>query len=91
MSEKPDTLIVKQNVQCMSIIGMFFLTIFKFYATVVKTLFSVSGIFLCQALVRIFSGRKPRLYSYQASLPNLPVPAVKDTVKRVSRHIKHRK
>uniref|UniRef100_A0A674MKP7 Carnitine O-palmitoyltransferase n=1 Tax=Takifugu rubripes TaxID=31033 RepID=A0A674MKP7_TAKRU len=71
-----------QNIQCMSIIGMFFLTIFKFYATVVKTLFSVSGICLCQALVRIFSGRKPRLYSYQASLPNLPVPAVKDTVKR---------
>uniref|UniRef100_A0A672JQN1 carnitine O-palmitoyltransferase n=1 Tax=Salarias fasciatus TaxID=181472 RepID=A0A672JQN1_SALFA len=34
------------------------------------------------ALVRIFSGRKPLLYSYQGSLPNLPVPAVKDTVKR---------
>lgn len=48
-------------------------------------------ILLCQALVRIFSGRKPRLYSYQGSLPNLPVPAVKDTVKRVRRHIKRRK
>uniref|UniRef100_A0A7N8XKC5 carnitine O-palmitoyltransferase n=1 Tax=Mastacembelus armatus TaxID=205130 RepID=A0A7N8XKC5_9TELE len=34
------------------------------------------------ALVRIFSGRKPLLYSYQGSLPNLPVPAIKDTVKR---------
>lgn len=63
----------------------------QLYATVLKTLVSVSGIFLCQALVRIFSGRKPRLYSYQGSLPNLPVPAVKDTVKRVRRHIKHRK
>uniref|UniRef100_A0A8C6UC83 carnitine O-palmitoyltransferase n=1 Tax=Neogobius melanostomus TaxID=47308 RepID=A0A8C6UC83_9GOBI len=28
------------------------------------------------------SGRKPLLYSYQGSLPNLPVPVVKDTVKR---------
>ncbi|XP_057683091.1 carnitine O-palmitoyltransferase 1, liver isoform-like isoform X2 [Corythoichthys intestinalis] len=35
-----------------------------------------------QALVRIFSGRKPLLYSYQGSLPNLPVPAIKDTLKR---------
>ncbi|XP_066564806.1 carnitine O-palmitoyltransferase 1, liver isoform isoform X2 [Amia ocellicauda] len=34
------------------------------------------------ALVRIFSGRKPLLYSYQASLPHLPVPAIKDTVSR---------
>uniref|UniRef100_A0A665UYQ4 carnitine O-palmitoyltransferase n=1 Tax=Echeneis naucrates TaxID=173247 RepID=A0A665UYQ4_ECHNA len=34
------------------------------------------------ALVRIFSGRKPLLYSYQGSLPNLPVPTIKDTLKR---------
>ncbi|KAJ3608003.1 hypothetical protein NHX12_025054 [Muraenolepis orangiensis] len=34
------------------------------------------------ALVRIFSGRQPLLYSYQGSLPNLPVPAVKDTIHR---------
>uniref|UniRef100_A0A667XSP8 Carnitine palmitoyltransferase 1C n=1 Tax=Myripristis murdjan TaxID=586833 RepID=A0A667XSP8_9TELE len=34
------------------------------------------------ALVRIFSGRQPLLYSYQGSLPNLPVPAIKDTLKR---------
>ncbi|KAI4876448.1 hypothetical protein NFI96_034181 [Prochilodus magdalenae] len=33
-------------------------------------------------LVRIFSGRQPLLYSYQGSLPNLPVPPVKDTIKR---------
>ncbi|XP_059893425.1 carnitine O-palmitoyltransferase 1, liver isoform-like isoform X1 [Gadus macrocephalus] len=34
------------------------------------------------ALVRIFSGRQPLLYSYQGSLPNLPVPKVKDTIHR---------
>ncbi|XP_072525384.1 carnitine O-palmitoyltransferase 1, liver isoform isoform X1 [Salminus brasiliensis] len=33
-------------------------------------------------LVKLFSGRKPMLYSYQSSLPNLPVPTVKSTVKR---------
>lgn len=44
-----------------------------------------------QALVRIFSGRKPLLYSYQGVLPNLPVPAIKDTVKRVRRHAAERK
>ncbi|XP_061565018.1 carnitine O-palmitoyltransferase 1, liver isoform-like isoform X2 [Cololabis saira] len=34
------------------------------------------------ALVRIFSGRKPLLYSYQGSLPNLPLPTIKDTLKK---------
>lgn len=34
-------------------------------------------------MVKIFSGRKPMLYSFQTSLPRLPVPAVKDTVSRV--------
>lgn len=34
-------------------------------------------------MVKIFSGRKPMLYSFQTSLPRLPVPAVKDTVNRV--------
>ncbi|KAM9278526.1 carnitine O-palmitoyltransferase 1, liver isoform 2-T7 [Morus bassanus] len=34
------------------------------------------------ALVKLFSGRKPMLYSFQTSLPRLPVPAVKDTVSR---------
>ncbi|KAM8927580.1 carnitine O-palmitoyltransferase 1, liver isoform-like [Pelodytes ibericus] len=33
-------------------------------------------------LVKIFSGRKPMLYSYQASLPRLPVPGIKDTTQR---------
>ncbi|OCT70985.1 hypothetical protein XELAEV_18037901mg [Xenopus laevis] len=34
------------------------------------------------ALVKIFSGRDPMLYSYQAVLPHLPVPGIKDTVQR---------
>uniref|UniRef100_A0A5F9CQA7 carnitine O-palmitoyltransferase n=1 Tax=Oryctolagus cuniculus TaxID=9986 RepID=A0A5F9CQA7_RABIT len=33
-------------------------------------------------MVKIFSGRKPMLYSFQTCLPRLPVPAVKDTVHR---------
>uniref|UniRef100_A0ABI8ASI2 Carnitine palmitoyltransferase 1A n=1 Tax=Felis catus TaxID=9685 RepID=A0ABI8ASI2_FELCA len=33
-------------------------------------------------MVKIFSGRKPMLYSFQTSLPRLPVPAVQDTVNR---------
>ncbi|XP_063798481.1 carnitine O-palmitoyltransferase 1, liver isoform-like isoform X2 [Pseudophryne corroboree] len=33
-------------------------------------------------LVKIFSGRKPMLYSYQASLPRLPVPGIKQTMQR---------
>lgn len=33
-------------------------------------------------LVKIFSGPKPMLYSFQTSLPHLPVPPVKKTVKR---------
>uniref|UniRef100_UPI00398EA013 carnitine O-palmitoyltransferase 1, liver isoform-like isoform X2 n=1 Tax=Pristiophorus japonicus TaxID=55135 RepID=UPI00398EA013 len=33
-------------------------------------------------LVKIFSGRKPMLYSFQNSLPRLPVPSVKDTLRR---------
>ncbi|KAM9220067.1 carnitine O-palmitoyltransferase 1, liver isoform 1-T2 [Dugong dugon] len=33
-------------------------------------------------MVKILSGRKPMLYSFQTSLPRLPVPAVKDTVDR---------
>lgn len=38
---------------------------------------------LVQVLVKVFSGRKPMLYSFQNSLPRLPVPSVKDTCKRV--------
>lgn len=38
-----------------------------------------------QVLVKIFSGMQtPMLYSFQNSLPQLPVPSVKDTMKRVS-------
>nr|XP_046250359.1 carnitine O-palmitoyltransferase 1, liver isoform isoform X1 [Scatophagus argus]XP_046250360.1 carnitine O-palmitoyltransferase 1, liver isoform isoform X1 [Scatophagus argus] len=37
---------------------------------------------LWMILVKVFSGRKPMLYSFQNSLPRLPVPAVKDTCKR---------
>uniref|UniRef100_A0A8C1BWD6 carnitine O-palmitoyltransferase n=1 Tax=Cyprinus carpio carpio TaxID=630221 RepID=A0A8C1BWD6_CYPCA len=35
-------------------------------------------------LVRLLSSRKPLLYSYQTSLPHLPVPSIKDTLERVS-------
>lgn len=40
-------------------------------------------VLLFQLLVKVFSGRKPMLYSFQNSLPRLPVPTVKDTCKRV--------
>ncbi|KAM4845377.1 carnitine O-palmitoyltransferase 1, liver isoform 1-T3 [Thomomys bottae] len=40
------------------------------------------------ALVKVFSGRKPMLYSFQTSLPRLPVPAVKDTVSRYLESVK---
>ncbi|XP_078197782.1 carnitine O-palmitoyltransferase 1, liver isoform isoform X3 [Callithrix jacchus] len=33
-------------------------------------------------MVKLFSGQKPMLYSFQTSLPRLPVPAVEDTVNR---------
>lgn len=39
-----------------------------------------------QSLLRLLSSRKPLLYSYQTSLPHLPVPAISDTVSRVSGH-----
>lgn len=31
----------------------------------------------------MFGGRKPGLYSYQGSLPKLPLPSIDDTLKRV--------
>lgn len=41
-------------------------------------------LFVCyQSLVKMFSGRRPLLYSFQASLPRLPVPSVDDTIHRV--------
>ncbi|XP_076023648.1 carnitine O-palmitoyltransferase 1, liver isoform isoform X2 [Genypterus blacodes] len=33
-------------------------------------------------LLRLFSSRKPLLYSYQTSLPHLPVPTIRDTLSR---------
>ncbi|XP_026095149.1 carnitine O-palmitoyltransferase 1, liver isoform-like isoform X1 [Carassius auratus] len=33
-------------------------------------------------LVKLFSGPKPMLYSFQSSIPRLPVPPIKDTVRR---------
>ncbi|KAJ3583635.1 hypothetical protein NHX12_016325 [Muraenolepis orangiensis] len=33
-------------------------------------------------LLRLLSGRKPLLYSYQTSLPHLPVPTIRDTLSR---------
>lgn len=42
-------------------------------------------LFVCfsQTLVGLLSSRKPLLYSYQTSLPHLPVPPIKDTLSRV--------
>ncbi|XP_049431266.1 carnitine O-palmitoyltransferase 1, liver isoform isoform X2 [Epinephelus fuscoguttatus] len=37
---------------------------------------------LWMVLVKVFSGRKPMLYSFQNSLPRLPLPTVKDTCQR---------
>ncbi|XP_057203720.1 carnitine O-palmitoyltransferase 1, muscle isoform isoform X2 [Triplophysa rosa] len=34
------------------------------------------------SLVKLFSGRRPLLYSFQASLPHLPVPSIDDTISR---------
>uniref|UniRef100_A0A2H6N6Z3 carnitine O-palmitoyltransferase n=1 Tax=Micrurus carvalhoi TaxID=3147026 RepID=A0A2H6N6Z3_9SAUR len=41
-----------------------------------------TGTKIWMALVKLFSGCKPMLYSFQTSLPRLPVPAVKNTVNR---------
>jgi len=39
-------------------------------------------------LTWLFSGRSPQLYSYQSSLPKLPVPSVRDTLTRYLRSMK---
>ncbi|ROI15142.1 Carnitine O-palmitoyltransferase 1, liver isoform [Anabarilius grahami] len=39
-------------------------------------------------LVRLLSGRKPLLYSYQTSLPHLPVPPIKDTLEKYLESVK---
>ncbi|XP_078582243.1 carnitine O-palmitoyltransferase 1, liver isoform-like isoform X2 [Branchiostoma floridae x Branchiostoma japonicum] len=46
----------------------------------------VSKIWL--GLVKIFSGRKPLLYSYQASLPRLPLPTVQGTISRYLKSVR---
>uniref|UniRef100_A0A8C1BEC1 Carnitine O-palmitoyltransferase 1, muscle isoform n=1 Tax=Cyprinus carpio carpio TaxID=630221 RepID=A0A8C1BEC1_CYPCA len=35
-----------------------------------------------KSLVKLLSGRRPLLYSFQASLPRLPVPSIDDTIRR---------
>ncbi|XP_076801897.1 carnitine O-palmitoyltransferase 1, liver isoform-like isoform X2 [Clavelina lepadiformis] len=37
---------------------------------------------------KILGGSNPQLYSYQASLPRLPVPAIKDTINRYLRSVR---
>ncbi|XP_073800684.1 carnitine O-palmitoyltransferase 1, liver isoform isoform X2 [Danio rerio] len=39
-------------------------------------------------LVKLLSSRKPLLYSYQTSLPHLPVPPIKDTLERYLESVK---
>uniref|UniRef100_A0A8C2GJP6 carnitine O-palmitoyltransferase n=1 Tax=Cyprinus carpio TaxID=7962 RepID=A0A8C2GJP6_CYPCA len=40
------------------------------------------------AVIRLLSSRKPLLYSYQTSLPHLPVPSIKDTLERYLESVK---
>ncbi|CAL1543140.1 unnamed protein product [Lymnaea stagnalis] len=40
-------------------------------------------------LIRLYGGRKPLLMSYQASLPKLPVPALKESVDNYLHSVKH--
>ncbi|XP_028402336.1 carnitine O-palmitoyltransferase 1, liver isoform-like [Dendronephthya gigantea] len=40
-------------------------------------------------LVRVIGGAHPRLYSYQNSLPRMPVPALQDTCQGFLRSVKH--
>ncbi|XP_051572487.1 carnitine O-palmitoyltransferase 1, liver isoform isoform X3 [Myxocyprinus asiaticus] len=39
-------------------------------------------------LVRLLSSKKPLLYSYQTSLPHLPVPSIKDTLEKYLESVK---
>lgn len=39
-------------------------------------------------LIKLFMRKTPQLYSYQASLPRLPVPSIHNTVRRYLRSIK---
>ncbi|GFR62192.1 carnitine O-palmitoyltransferase 1, liver isoform [Elysia marginata] len=40
-------------------------------------------------LIRLYGGRKPLLMSYQASLPKMPVPGLKQSVDRYLKSVKH--
>ena len=40
-------------------------------------------------LLRIIGGAHPRLYSYQNSLPRMPVPALQDTCQGFLKSVKH--
>lgn len=40
-------------------------------------------VMLWAVLIKIFSHRKPRIYSYQGSLPRMPVPPLKTTIKKL--------
>ena len=42
-----------------------------------------------QVCVRLLSGRQPMLYSFQTSLPKLPVPSVPATVHRMRAWVRH--
>ena len=35
--------------------------------------------------MKVLTGRRPLLYSYQGALPRLPVPSLHDTMERVSK------
>lgn len=39
--------------------------------------------------VRLLSGQRPMLYSFQTSLPKLPVPSVSATIHRVRAWVRH--
>lgn len=43
---------------------------------------------LWMAVMKTFCAKKPGLYSYQGSLPNMPLPSVKDTTARYLRSVK---
>lgn len=58
-----------------------FFVCYQVFSTVLFVMFLL--LFYHQSLVKMFSGRRPLLYSFQASLPRLPVPSVDDTIHRV--------
>jgi hypothetical protein len=58
--------------------------------TLCVCIFRAVLVFILQSLIKMFSGRRPLLYSFQASLPRLPLPSVDDTIDRVSLGELHR-